>query len=114
VSWFGPQNQQLWFIDLDLKITAMFSWFGTQNQLGDDFSVAPQNRQEDEMAWGHASRSSGLLRVEASRARISQSGLKTGGGVTWMVYVTSSWGLHHDQVEDGRVDAMSYVGACYP
>jgi hypothetical protein len=31
---------------------------------------------------GHASKSSGLLRVEASLARISQSDLKTGGGVT--------------------------------
>jgi hypothetical protein len=30
---------------------------------------------------GHASRSSGLLHVEASRARVSYSGLKTGGGV---------------------------------
>jgi hypothetical protein len=29
---------------------------------------------------GHASRSSGLLGVEASLARVSQSGLKTGGG----------------------------------
>jgi hypothetical protein len=28
----------------------------------------------------HASRSSGLLRVEASLARVFQSGLKTGGG----------------------------------
>jgi hypothetical protein len=31
---------------------------------------------------GYASRSGGLLRVEASLARVSQSGLKTGGGVT--------------------------------
>jgi hypothetical protein len=31
---------------------------------------------------GHALRSSGLLRVEASLARVSQSGLKTGRGVT--------------------------------
>jgi hypothetical protein len=31
---------------------------------------------------GHASRSSGLLCVEASLARVSQSGLKTGGGAT--------------------------------
>jgi hypothetical protein len=31
---------------------------------------------------GHASRSSCLLRVEASQGRVSQSGLKTGGGVT--------------------------------
>jgi hypothetical protein len=31
---------------------------------------------------GHASRSSGLLHVEASRARVYQSGLKTGGCAT--------------------------------
>jgi hypothetical protein len=31
---------------------------------------------------GHVSRSSDLLRMEASRARVSQSDLKTGGGVT--------------------------------
>jgi hypothetical protein len=31
---------------------------------------------------GHASRSSGLLHVEASLARVSQSDLKTGGGTT--------------------------------
>jgi hypothetical protein len=42
-------------------------------------SVAPQNRQR-EVSVGHASRSSGLLRMEASLARVSQSGLKTGGG----------------------------------
>jgi hypothetical protein len=31
---------------------------------------------------GHASRSSGLLHMKASLGRVSQSGLKTGGGVT--------------------------------
>jgi hypothetical protein len=31
---------------------------------------------------GHASRSSGLLHMEASLARVSQSGLKIGGGAT--------------------------------
>jgi hypothetical protein len=31
---------------------------------------------------GHTSRSSGLLRVEGSLTRISQSGLKTSGGAT--------------------------------
>jgi hypothetical protein len=35
-----------------------------------------------EVGAGHALRSSGLLHVEASLARVSQSGLKTGGGVT--------------------------------
>jgi hypothetical protein len=31
---------------------------------------------------GHASRSAGLLRMEANRVRVSQSDLKTGGGTT--------------------------------
>jgi hypothetical protein len=31
---------------------------------------------------GHTSRSSGLLSVEASLAWVSESGLKTGGGMT--------------------------------
>jgi hypothetical protein len=31
---------------------------------------------------GHVSRSSGLLHVEASLVRVSQSGLKTGGDTT--------------------------------
>jgi hypothetical protein len=31
---------------------------------------------------GHASRSGGLLRLEASRTRVSQSDLKTSGGAT--------------------------------
>jgi hypothetical protein len=31
---------------------------------------------------GHTSKSSGLLRVKANLPRVSQSGLKTGGGAT--------------------------------
>jgi hypothetical protein len=42
---FGLQNRQLWFGDLDPKITATVSWFGPQNQTGFGMSVAPQNRQ---------------------------------------------------------------------
>jgi hypothetical protein len=44
-------------------------------------SVAPQNRWR-EVGAGHASRSSSLLGMEASLARVSQFGLKTGGGAT--------------------------------
>jgi hypothetical protein len=44
-------------------------------------SVAPQNRWR-ELGAGHASRSSGLIHVEASLARVFQSGLKIGGGAT--------------------------------
>jgi hypothetical protein len=50
----------------------MVSWFGPQNHAGFGLSIGV----------GHTSRSSGLLDVEASLARVSQSGLKTGGGAT--------------------------------
>jgi hypothetical protein len=47
--------------------------------VGFGLSVAPQNRWR-EVGVGYASRSSSLLDVEASLARVSQSGMKTGGG----------------------------------
>jgi hypothetical protein len=76
-----PQNRQLWFGDLSLKITAVISWFGPQNQAVFGLSVVPQNcRRADDV--GHVSRSGGLLCLEASHARVSQFGLRTGGGVT--------------------------------
>jgi hypothetical protein len=81
VSRFGPQNLQQWFVDLGLKITATVSWFWPQNQVSFSLSVAPQNRWREEDA-GHTLRSGDLLRLEASRARVSQSGLKIGGGAT--------------------------------
>jgi hypothetical protein len=58
-----------------------FSWFGPQNQAAYGLSVAPQNRLEDD-GVGHTSRSNGLLRVEASWVRVSQSDLKTDKGTT--------------------------------
>jgi hypothetical protein len=59
----------------------MVSWFEPQNQAGFGLSVAPQNRRR-EVGMGHTSRSSGLLHVEASLARVFQSGLKIGRGAT--------------------------------
>jgi hypothetical protein len=66
VSWFGPQNRQLRFGDLAHKLNVMVSHFRPQNQVGYGLSVAPQNRREDEDGVGHASRSSGMLRLEAT------------------------------------------------
>jgi hypothetical protein len=57
----------------------MISWFGPQNQAGFSLLLAPQNRRR-EIGVGHTLRSSGLFYVEASLARVFQSGLKTGGG----------------------------------
>jgi hypothetical protein len=106
VSWFGPQNQQLQFGDLSLKITTMVSWFGPQNQAGYGLSVALQNRWEDEDSAGHTLRSSGLLHVEASRARVSQFASKLTEVQQWVVHVAPSWRSCEDQIEDGQVDAM--------
>jgi hypothetical protein len=63
------------------KSPRRFSWFGPQNQASFSLSFEPQN-QRREVGMGHASRSSGLLHVEASLAMISQSDLKTDGGAT--------------------------------
>jgi hypothetical protein len=71
VSRFGPQNRQLQYGDLAHKIIGIVSWFGTQNQVGYGLSIAPQNLREDEDGTGHASRSRGLLRLEASRGKVS-------------------------------------------
>jgi hypothetical protein len=49
-----------------------------------------------------------------SLARVSQSSLKTGGGISQMVHMTSSWRLHEDEVEDRRVDATGCIGLFYP
>jgi hypothetical protein len=94
VSQFGPQNRQPRFADLSLKITVTSSWFAPQNQAGYGLSVAPQNRWEDEDGAGRTSRSSGLLHMEVSRARVFQSGLKTSGDVVRMVHVVSSQRSH--------------------
>jgi hypothetical protein len=53
--------------DLAYQITATVSWFGAQNQVGDGFSVVPQNRREDEDGVGLMSGSSGLLQLEVSQ-----------------------------------------------
>jgi hypothetical protein len=63
---------------------------------------------------GHASRSSVFLRLEASQARLFQSGLKTDGGVERMVHMTSSRRLRRVEAEDGRVDGMGCIGPFYP
>jgi hypothetical protein len=99
---------------LGIKIITTVSWFEPQNQVGYDLLVARQNRWEDEHGVGHASRSSGLLRLEASRARVFQFGLKIGGGATRTVHVASSRRLHRVEAKDGWIDAMSCIGPFYP
>jgi hypothetical protein len=92
----------------------MVSWFGAQNHVSYGLLIVPQNRQEDEDGVGHASRSSGLLRLEASWARIFQSDLETGGGTVQIVHVASSWRLRRVEAEDGWVDPTGCIRPFYP
>jgi hypothetical protein len=63
---------------------------------------------------GHASRCSGLLYLEASRARVSQSRLKTDRGAARMVHVTSSQRSRGDKAKDERVNVMGCIRLFYP
>jgi hypothetical protein len=51
VSRFGPQNWQLRFGDMDIKIITTVSWFRPQNQAGYGLLAAPQNQQRIKTAW---------------------------------------------------------------
>jgi hypothetical protein len=52
--------------------------------------------------------------MEESRARVSQSGLKTDGGAAQMVHVASLRRLRRVEAENGWVDATGYIGPFYP
>jgi hypothetical protein len=69
---------------------------------------------EDEDGAGHASKSSSFLRLEASWARISESGHKIGGGMTRMMDVASSRRSRGGEVEDERVNAMGASDSSIP
>jgi hypothetical protein len=113
VSRILPPNVQLWFGDLGLKIIVTDSWFGPQNQPGDSLSVAPQNQWE-ENGTGHVLNSSGLLRLEASQARVSQFALKLAEVRRWVVHVASPRRSREDEAEDRRVDVTGCIKLFYP
>jgi hypothetical protein len=60
------------------------------------------------------SRSSGLLRLEVSLARVSQSNLKTDGGAAQMVHAATLWRSRGDKVKDERVNATGCIKLFYP
>jgi hypothetical protein len=65
----GLKTGSYGFADLGIKITAMVSWFGPQNQACFSLSVEPQIRRR-EVSVKHTSRSSSLLGVEASLTKV--------------------------------------------
>jgi hypothetical protein len=94
------------FGDLGLKITAVVSGFGPQNQAVYGLSVTPQNRWEGDRVE-HMSRSSGGLGFCSLASRLAEARRR-------LVHVAPSRRLCRGQVEDGRVDTAACVGPCYP
>jgi hypothetical protein len=114
VSRFGPQNQHLWFSDLGLKITVMVSWFGPQNQEGYGFSVAPQNRGEDDSARGTRQDMAACFAWKQVTLGFFSLASRLVEARRWVVHVTSLWKLHRVKAEDEQVDATGCVGPFYP
>jgi hypothetical protein len=112
---FGPQNWQLRFGDLDLKITMIVSpSLGLKSKwptvcrlchkTNGRMKTVRGTRQElvacfmwKQVGLGFTSLAS---RLAKARWRV--------------VHVAPSWRSCADQVKDGRVDAMGSVGPCYP
>jgi hypothetical protein len=69
---------------------------------------------EDKNGTGYMFRSSGLLHLEVSQARVFQSSLKTSGGAAQMMHMASWWRSHEDEAEDGWVDATGCIRLFYP
>jgi hypothetical protein len=113
VSQFEPQTRRLQFGDLCLKITAVVSWFGPQNQVGFDLPVVSQTngrrstwdtRRDLAACFGWKQIGLGfpslVSRLAEARRRV--------------VHVVLSWRLRRDKVEDGQVDVTGCVRPCYP
>jgi hypothetical protein len=90
--WFGLKTSGSVFSVWVSKPAATVWWFESQNHCDDflvwsskpsrlRFIVCAIKRTGEDNA-GHTSRSGGLLHLKASRARVFQSGLKTGRGAT--------------------------------
>jgi hypothetical protein len=114
VVWF--QNNWVRFSGLGLKTgsyglviwASKSPWHFLGLGLKTKWATVCQLRHKIDGGWrrrGAHFGSTGLLRVEASWDRVSQSGLKTGGDVTRMLHVPSLLRLNRVEVEDGL---------CYP
>jgi hypothetical protein len=63
---------------------------------------------------GHVSRSSSLLYMEASRAKVFQFASKLVEARRRVMHIAPSWRSCENQVKDGWVNAMGCIGPYYP
>jgi hypothetical protein len=81
----GSSSLVIWPTKSQLRILGL----GLKTKWAMVCRFVPQHRREDEDGVGHASRSSGLLHLEVSQARVSQSSLKSSGGAAQILQLES-------------------------
>jgi hypothetical protein len=77
-------------------------------------SVVPQNRRSIKTAWGTHRDLATCFAGKQVRLEFFSLTSKLMDARQRVVHVTPSRRSHEDQVKDRRVNAMGYVGACYP
>jgi hypothetical protein len=92
VIWVSKSSWQFHGLGLKTKVDGLVIWaskslrqflgFGLKTKWVKFVSLCLKTDESMKTVWGHASTSSGLLHREASRARVFQFCLKTGGGAT--------------------------------
>jgi hypothetical protein len=102
------------FGDLGLKITAMTSWFGPQNQVGYGLTVARQNRREDAMMLDTHRDLAACFTWKQVELGFSSLATRLAEARLWVMHVAPSRRLHRVEVKDRWVDATGCVGPCYP
>jgi hypothetical protein len=109
-----PQNRQVQFNDLGLKIIVTVSWFEPQNQAGYGFSVASQNRREDNLTWDTCRDLAACFTCKQVVLGFRSLVSRLIEARRWVVHVASSRRLHRVETEDGRVDATECIRPFYP
>jgi hypothetical protein len=101
VSLFGPQNWQLRFGDLGLKITRRFLGLGLKTEQAIRFvscTTKPTGGRRYGTHFG--------LEFPSLASRLAEA-------QQWVLHVTSSRRLRRVQAKDGWVDAMGCIGPFY-
>jgi hypothetical protein len=102
------------FSGLASEPVAMVSWFGPQNHVGFNLSVAPQNRWEDATAWDTRRDLAACFAWKQVWLGFPSLASRLAEAQRWVVDVAPSRRLRQSQVQDGRVDATGCIGPCYP
>jgi hypothetical protein len=113
ISRFGPQNQQLPFGDLILKITATVSWFVPQTKQASVYRLC-HKIDGGRTVWDTRRDLAAYFVWKQVTVGFFSLALRLAEARRWVVHMAPSRRLRRDHVEDGRVDMMGCVRPCYP